>query len=459
MKIRFGSTFSRIIWLQVVAIGATSVIMPVAVLLLLNKTVTAYQHRMLQQHEQTLLKALSLGDEGLVLRLPDNLRALYAQGAGGFAFAVLDRDGRVLFSSAPGLQGLSPTAPTGAQTIWFNTGIRHGVDYYGASFPEHVDDRPVWIQVGQNLEDPDVVIDDIMAHFIPQIAALTLGILLLLLTADVLIVRRALTPVLSASRMAEAISPSRIDVRLPLTGMPEEILPLVRAVNQALDRLEQGFRAQRDLTADVAHELRTPLAVLRMRAEALRDVDARRALQSDLDLMSRIVSQLLVIAEVETAVVAPEDRADLRAVSLEVAALLAPLALAQNKTIEVTGARSPVWVRGQPDFLFQAVRNLAENAVAHTRPGTAVTIAVAKDGSVKVMDRGPGVSDAERDMLFQRFWRRRRAMGSGAGLGLSIVGRIVKAHGGTTSVQSRRGGGAVFKIALALAPVPLAAAS
>lgn len=454
MKVRFGSTFSRIIWLQVIAIAATSVIMPVAVLLLLNKTVTAYQHRMLQQHEQPLLKALSLGSQGLVLALPDNLRALYAQGAGGFAFAVLDRAGQVRFSSAPGQQGLSQSPPTGDQTIWFNTGIRQGVDYYGASFPEQVGGQPVWIQVGQNLEDPDVVIDDIMAHFIPQIAALTLGILLLLLTADVLIVRRALTPVLRASRMAEAISPSRIDVRLPLTGMPEEILPLVRAVNQALDRLEQGFRAQRDLTADVAHELRTPLAVLRMRTEALEDAAARSALQGDLDLMSRIVSQLLVIAEVETAVVAPEDRADLRAVSLEVAALLAPLALARNKTIEVTGARSPVWVRGQPDFLFQAVRNLAENAVAHTGPDTAVTIDVAKDGSVKVMDRGPGIAEAERDLLFQRFWRSRRAMGSGAGLGLSIVGRIVKAHEGLISVQSRRGGGAVFKISLAAVSAP-----
>ena len=98
--------------------------------------------------------------------------------------------------------------------------------------------------------------------------------------------------------------------------------------------------------------------------------------------------------------------------------------------------------------------NLAENAVAHTRPDTAVTIDVAKDGSVKVMDRGPGIAEAERDLLFQRFWRSRRAMGSGAGLGLSIVGRIVKAHAGSTSVQARRGGGAVFKIALPPAPAP-----
>jgi signal transduction histidine kinase len=454
MKISFGSTFSRIIWLQVAAIAATSVIMPVSVLLLLNRTVTAYQHRLLRQHEQSLLRALSRDHTGLVLRLPDNLRDLYARGSDGFAFAVLDQAGHVRFSSAQDGRALSSTNPMGAQTVWFTNRIRQGPDYQGASFPEQVDGQRVWIQIGQNLEDPDVVIDDIMAHFIPQIAWLTLVILLLLLTADVVIVRRALIPVLRASRMAQDISPSRIDVRLPLQGMPQEIMPLVRAVNQALDRLEQGFRAQRELTADVAHELRTPLAVLRMRTEALEDGAARRALQSDLDLMSRIVSQLLVIAEVETVIVGPDDRADLRAISLDVAEHLAPLALAQDKNIEVCGARSAVWVRGQADFLFQALRNLAENGLAHTRPGTAVTMDVGQDGSVRILDRGPGIAASDRELLFQRFWRSHRKKGGGAGLGLSIVGRIVKAHGGSTSIHARRGGGAIFKIVLVPATGP-----
>ena len=452
MTPRFRSTFSRIIWLQVLAIAATSVAMPVTILILLNRNVTAYQHGMLKQHEKTLAAALGGQDPARGLALPQSLNALYARGSGGFAFAVLDGAGRVLLSSTPDGRALSSFDPSVRGPAWFNIGGGTGPQYYGGIFPDRVAGQPLWIEVGQNLQDPDVVIDDITAHFVPEIAWLTLAILLVLLAADVFIVRRALVPVQRASRMAEAISPSRIDVRLPLDGLPQEILPLVQAVNQALGRLEQGFQAQRNLTADVAHELRTPLAVLRMRTEALTDGATRQALQVDLDRMSRIVSQLLVLAEVDAIIVEPADRADLRAVSLEVAEHLAPLALARGKRLEVAGAAAPVWVRGQHDFLFQALRNLAENGVAHTAPGTAVTLEVEAGGAVKVLDRGPGIPDAEREFLFQRFWRRRRNAGSG--LGLSIVGQIVKAHGGEMSVQSRRGGGAVFRIAVIPAEAP-----
>ena len=436
------SAFSRIVWLQVLAIAATSLIMPVTILALLDHNVTAFQHRMLQQHEQALFAALQPGSP---LVLPKTARAPYAQGAGGFAFAMLDSGGRVLLASTPDGRALTPFHPNPDRVqFWFDRGAGQARRFYGGVFPEEIGGLPIWIEVGQNLADPDVVIDDITANFVPQIGWLTAAILLILLAADVFIVRRALGPVRRASSMAEAISPSRIDVRLPLEGMPQEILPMVQAVNQALGRLETGFRAQRDLVADVAHELRTPLAVLRMRTEALPDQATRAVLLADLDRMGRIVSQLLVLAEADAMVVDPADRADLRAVGLDVAEHLAPLALAQGKNLEMTGPAQPVWVRGQHDFLFQAVRNLAENGIAHTGAGASVTIDVEPAGVVTVLDRGPGISDAERDLLFQRFWRRERKIGGG--LGLSIVGRIVKAHGGEMAVQPRRGGGSAFRL-------------
>jgi signal transduction histidine kinase len=451
MTLRFRSAFSHIIWLQVLAIAATSLVMPATILLLLNRNVTDFQHHMLMRHEQALLSALTVGGDGR-LALSGEARAPYAQGGGGFAFAVLDPAGRVLLASTPNGQPLVRLNPAARGPMWFDKGSSPTGQYYGGVFAASVGGRAIWIELGQNLEDPDVVIDDITARFVPQIAWLTLAILLALLTADVFIVRRGFDPVLRASRMAEAIGPDSIDVRLPLEGMPTEVAPMVQAVNQALGRLEEGFLAQRNLTADVAHELRTPLAVIRMRTEQIADPVARLALQTDLDRMSRIVSQLLVLSEADVMAVGSDDRADLRAVSLEVAEHLAPLALAQGKSVEVAGALSPVWVRGQQDFLFQAVRNLAENGIAHTAPGTPVTIEVGAAGGVKVLDRGPGISPAERDLLFQRFWRRQRKIG--AGLGLSIVGRIVKAHGGELSAQSRRGGGATFEITLAPAPAP-----
>jgi signal transduction histidine kinase len=327
--------------------------------------------------------------------------------------------------------------------------------YFGASFPEQFQGRPIWIQVGQNLEDPDVVMDDVLARFVPWVGLLSASLLLLLLMADIAIVRRGLAPILRASELAGAISPSRIDLRLPTGGMPREIAPLIEAVNKAFDRLERGFRAQRDLTADVAHELRTPLAVLRMRVDGLQDEAAKARLKGDIDVMSRTVSQLLAIAELETVVVDPTDRADLRTIGLEAVEHLAPLAVEEGKEIEFAGAEGPVWVRGQHDVLFQAARNLAENGIAHAPRGTTVTVDVDSQGRIAVLDRGPGVPEALREVLFQRFWRRRRegsAAGAGTGLGLSIVARIAQSHGGEVAVGDRPGGGAVFTLTLPLAP-------
>jgi signal transduction histidine kinase len=161
------------------------------------------------------------------------------------------------------------------------------------------------------------------------------------------------------------------------------------------------------------------------------------------------VSQLLEIAELETFVVAPEEKADLQSVSAEVAAFIAPLALAQGRSIALTGTKEPVWIKGNPETLFHAIRNLTENAINHTPQGTTVEIEVAANGMVRVLDDGPGIPEGERELIFRRFWRRDRRQPGSAGLGLSIVSRIVEAHAGSIAVTNRTGGGAVFALRFA----------
>ena len=117
-------------------------------------------------------------------------------------------------------------------------------------------------------------------------------------------------------------------VRLPEQAMPTEIVPLVHAVNQALDRLEAGFRAQRDFTGDMAHELRTPLTIMRARVDSLEPGPLRDALRTDLENMTHIVNQVLDIAELESFIVAGDARADLQAVCAEAVAFMAPVAVA-----------------------------------------------------------------------------------------------------------------------------------
>jgi signal transduction histidine kinase len=327
----------------------------------------------------------------------------------------------------------------------------NGTIFIGVNVPRAIGDHLYWIQVGQDLAHRDVIIDDIVASFFPRVAWITFPILLLLLLIDIMIFRRALDPVREASDTAASIGPTSADVRLSEQSMPTEIVPLVHAVNQALDRLEAGFRAQREFTADMAHELRTPLAIMRARVDTMEDVPLRRSLEADIVNMTRTVNQVLDIAELEAFVVGGDSKADLQAVCADAVAFMAPLAVDRGKTIALTGAEAPVWVHGHAEALFRAVRNLVENAIRHTPTGGTIEVDVAADGTVRVLDEGPGVPMAERETIFKRFWRRDRSRPESRGLGLAIVTRVAAAHDGTITVDDRPEGGSVFTLRLRLA--------
>jgi signal transduction histidine kinase len=449
--IRFKSIISRIISLHVIAITVTSICMPLALYWLLSSSATELHHRALREYADAIAQYLKRdAGGGLRLDLPPGLRELYSESYGRYGFAVLDGAGRVLFSSLSNGAAIFPGDHASAGERFLESRRSNAV-IYGASIEKSIGDTAVWIQVAQDLAHRDVLIDDIVADFFPRVGWVTVPILLLLLAIDILIFRRALRPVRQASDIAETIGPARADVRLPTEGMPREILPLVNAVNQALARLEQGFRTQREFTADAAHELRTPLAILSARIDTLGEPAIRDALRRDIAGMSRIVSQLLEIAELEGFVVDPGETADLQIVAAEVAAFIAPLALAQDKSIALNGAKGPVWIRGNPETLFHAVRNLAENALSHTPAGTTVEIDVSEDGTIRVLDAGPGIQPGERELIFRRFWRGDRRRQGSAGLGLSIVQRIVEAHAGIIAVENRASGGAVFSLRFARA--------
>ena len=203
----FRSTFSQIVWLQVLAVAATTLIMPIAIYLFLERTVADYQVKMLGEREQVLLKAMTPAP-GAGVALPVSLTEPYAQEISGFAFSVSDAKGRLLISSAADKGALGPL-PAARRTELFRRRTGKGA-YVGVSTPEDFHGRPIWIQVEQNQDNPDVVLDDVLARFLPAVVWLSAGILLFLLVADIVIVRRALRPIIGASGMAGAISPTRI---------------------------------------------------------------------------------------------------------------------------------------------------------------------------------------------------------------------------------------------------------
>lgn len=446
--IRFRSIISRIVVLHVVAIGVTSMLIPAALYYLLTEAANTLHSDALRSQALTVGSFIRPQPDGSVtLDIPPEVRPLYSGGYGLYAYAVLDAEGRVLFSSRPDRSALFALDEQAVRD-WYVRRRSSGTLLFGVSVARAVGDRLFFVQVAQDLAHRDVIIDDVVSSFLPRVAWITFPILLLLLVIDIVIFRRALDSVRKASMTAASIGPQRTDVRLPEQAVPTEVAPLVHAVNQALDRLEAGFRAQRDFTADMAHELRTPLAVARARVDSIDPGPVRDQLRADLVTMARTVNQVLDIAELESFLVATDARADLHEVCVEVVTTMAPLAVESGHTIALTGVPGPVWVRGHTEALFRAVRNLVENAIRHTPAGVSIEVEVAQDGVVHVLDDGPGVADADRGSIFRRFWRRDRAKGESRGLGLAIVSRVAEAHEGSVTVEGRPGGGSVFTLRL-----------
>jgi signal transduction histidine kinase len=432
---RISSLQSRIILFHLLAIALATIAVPLANYLVINRSANLFEARILRSHAEQIAGYLKKDAQGQWrLALPPDLGAFYGQELEGLSYAVRNGDGRLIVISgkdsdaarvAPG-ENLSQTSRDGAQVYAVS------VNHDGLS-----------VTVAQNAQYPDVIFDDIMADYLSRIGWFTVAILAVLLAVDIVIIRRALHPVVRASRIASAIDPKRTDLRLPLAGLPRELLPLIVAVNEALDRLEKGMRLQQEFTADAAHELRTPLAVLRARVDSLPEQKGLGALKSDIDVMSHVVSQLLEIAELENAGLRIDDRVDLYTVAADVVSMVAGVAIAQGKEVALTGG--PVLVRGNEAMIFRAIRNLADNAIKHTESGSEVIVEVREDGTVRVLDKGPGVPQAERALMVRRFWRARRDQ-DGAGLGLSIVSRIAELHGAKLGISDRDGGGAVFSL-------------
>lgn len=444
--IRFDSIISRIVILHVIAVAITSVLMSVALSWLLSMATNNIHNEAMEEQAVSLAAHLVLEPDGrLSLVLPPNLQGFYSQPYGRYSYAVIDDTGKTLFSSLVNNAPIFAADPREG-TVQFLETRKGEAAISGASVRRNVGGKTVWVQAAEDLANNDVLIDDIVEDFYRDVGWITLPILLVLLVIDIAIFRRALLPLRQASEIAQHITPARTDIRLPLQEIPTEVRPLVSAINKALDRLDEGFRLQREFTADAAHELRTPLSILRTRVETLDNPGIAQALRQDIEAMSRVVGQLLDIAELEAFAIDPAEVADLQAASAEVAGFIAPLALEQGREIALLGATSPVLVKGNAEMIKRAIRNLAENAIRHAPKDTVVEFIVEDNGTVTVQDRGPGISDEERELIFRRFWRRDRNSQGSSGLGLSIVQRIAELHGASIEVERRVMGGAQFSL-------------
>lgn len=376
--------------------------------------------------------------------LPQELDQTPNRPAGADLILVQDEKGHIIAAAPPGfasaVRGLSVprNGPTYFRLEQFGPS---GQDYYGLRLWLNSAVGRIMVTVAR-ASDADALAYALLQAFVRQIAWIIPMFAAATLAIAVWSIRRSLRPIFAISAQAAEISPSAITTRLSSDNLPSEIEPLVGAVNRALDRLAQGFAIQREFTANAAHELRTPLAILTAGLDNLDAPDSLEKLRSDATRMNRLVEQLLRVARLDSVPLDVGRTIDLRATVAEVVEYLAPWAVNQGRSLGFDGPEGVVLVRGSAEAINDAVRNIIENAVNHTGIGTEVTVSVTQDGAVSISDRGPGIAPSVRHNVFDRFWRGRDNHNNGAGLGLAIVAEIARAHNAIIDIDDAPDGGA-----------------
>ncbi len=259
---------------------------------------------------------------------------------------------------------------------------------------------------------------------------------------------------------------------LATTGLPDEVAPLVGALNALLQRLGQSLESQRAFVADAAHELRSPLTALKLQLQLLQRAgdDAARtaaaaALAEGVERATRLVEQLLTLARTEPGAAgsAAAETFDLAELARAAVADAVPLAQSRGSRIElhtgeVDDRAPPVPVHGEHAQIAMLVRNLVDNALRYSPPGAQVAVRVAADGAqgatLSVDDSGPGIPAAERERVFDRFYRRNTHDEPGTGLGLAIVRQVAQRHGARVSLGDSALGG--LRVQVQFAPRPMA---
>jgi signal transduction histidine kinase len=409
----------------------------------------ALSDRELNLRASDLSRAVVLDDAGAPrLDLSPSLATAYASAAGADAFAIRTFDGQVIAAEPQTFGARIADWPlAGDEPSWFrfNEDGPSSREYYGLSISEDSAAGPLSISVAQ-AGGAHAMVESVIDEFAFDIAWMLPVIVLLTLAAGVLAIRSGLAPVTHASQIAAQIGPSATAVRLPERDIPREIAPLVAAMNRALDRLDKGFAVQRAFTANAAHELRTPLAILTAALDVMGPSEEIAKLKSDVARMNRLVEQLLRVARLDAVALDVSGTVDLNETAESIVAAMAPLAIAVHRPVSLIGADGPVAVKGNRHAIEDALRNLIENALAHSPVEAEIVVRVESSGVLGVVDQGPGISHDDRERVFERFWRGKNAKTGGAGLGLAIVLAIMKAHGGNVTVTDNPGGGAVFSL-------------
>ena len=368
------------------------------------------------------------------------------QAGADFVIQIWDRYGARVYFSRPGLPLINAT------TLGYADIDAGGLEWrtYGLQTLDGV------IQIAQ-----PVRVREVLARGAALRVVIPLLLLLPLLGAAIAgVVGNGLRPL---RRVAVEVQRRNVDSLTPIAAerLPQEVAPLVNELNRLLARLHAAFQAQRAFVADAAHELRSPLTAVRLQLQLLdrapdqaARTEARANLGAAVERAIHLVEQLLTLARNEPRAVS----SGLAAIPLDQAAadgIADTHALALDRHIDLALEAEPVTVQGDREALRALVRNLVDNAVRYTPPGGRVRVrtrAGAGDPVLEVADSGPGIPPADRERVFDRFYRRTGSASDGSGLGLAIIKAIADRHDAQVSLGEAKEGGLQVTVAFPRRP-------
>jgi two-component system sensor histidine kinase TctE len=431
--------------------------------------------RALDDRTEALAQQVRFASDRIVVILPRAARDFLAADEEDVVyFQVVGGRGQVLAGEAdlpkPGLYDYPIPGKVKLRTANYR-GDQVRIGYLYIDTTDGEDAEPVLVQVAETLDKRTRLANEIIKGVIfPQFMILPVAVMLVWFGLS-----RGLKPLKSLQRRIRDRSPddlSPIDPR----GAPEEIVPLVDAFNDLLERLNTTVSVQKRFIADAAHQMKTPLAGLRTQSElALREPDPtelRRALEQiarGSQRAAHLVNQLLSLARMENLrdTSSPEPL-DLEAFAREAMADWVPAAIergidlgfeSEHAEDDATGADASTRVLGWPLLLRELMNNLVDNALRYTPRGGSVTVRITADGRsviLEVEDSGPGIVESERELVFERFYRVLGTGVDGSGLGLPIVREIADQHGASIEVDDARPGekppGTRFSVAFPCTP-------
>ena len=312
----------------------------------------------------------------------------------------------------------------------------------------HDEDRDYYYEIG-GIKTPIASVQNIfqavnpMAFWFTTRDPLIAGVGVLLIAFVVLLLSaRSLRSLTRAARSFDMHTAER--ALLPVEGLPTEVASLVRAINEMVERVEKAHEEQEFFLATAAHELRTPMAVLRTRLEELPESETKETLRNDVRRMASLVEQLLRLVHIHNNRDLP-DEVDLVRIARDVVAERAPLSIDRGVDIELVSEPESLVVKGHRGLVGVAIANLVDNAISFSKSGDTLKVSVDDTGKVSVSDCGPGIPNHELERIFEPF-AKNPPNRQGHGLGLAIVRAVMTAHGGRVSARNGDGGGADFAL-------------